>query len=81
MLCIENEERMDKMQKCLAISGAGAVGIAGIVLIVKAARRRTGMFEKMGKNIDERLRKPKAALEEATVRLQGVIERVKNLKP
>jgi hypothetical protein len=50
-----NEETMNNIWKCLAISGMGAMGVAGILLMVKAARNRhhTGTYEKVGKDFDE----------------------------
>jgi hypothetical protein len=75
-----SEETMNNMWKCLAISG-GAMGVVGILLMVKAARHHTGTYEKVGKDFDESLKESKAALDKATAHVKNVFERIKNRKP
>jgi hypothetical protein len=80
---VTNEETMDNMQKCVVISGVGAMGVVGIILMAKAARHphNTGRYEKVGKGIDQRLRESKAALDKATAHVQSVFEHITNRKP
>jgi hypothetical protein len=77
-----SEETMGNMQKCLVVSGVVAVGVVGILLMVKAAQHRnhTGMYEKVGKGIDERLKESKETLDKATAHVQNVFEHIKNRK-
>lgn len=79
---VENEETMDTMRKCLVMSGAGVIGAAGLLLIVKAARHRhhMSMYEKVGKGIDEKLKESMAALDKATAHVQTVFEHMKSRK-
>jgi hypothetical protein len=74
---------MDNMRKYLMISGVCAMGVVGIILMVKAARHRhhTGRYEKVGKGIDQSLRESKAALDKATAHVQSVFEHITNRKP
>jgi hypothetical protein len=74
---------MINMRKYLMLSGVGAMGVVGTMLIVRAARHRrhTGICEKAGKDIDERLKESKAALDKATAHVQSVFEHIKNPKP
>jgi hypothetical protein len=73
---------MDTMRKFAGLSGVLAVGAAGLMLIVKAAQHRqhTGMYEKVGKGIDDRLKESKEALEKATAHVQSVFEHIKHRK-
>ena len=74
---------MDKTIKFLALSGAGVMGIAAMMLAVKATRNGhhiTGMCENAGKGLDERLKDPMAALDKATAHIQSVLEHLKKLK-
>jgi hypothetical protein len=73
---------MDCKKKCLVLCGVGTVGV-GIILMVKAARHwhHPGKCEKVGKNIDERLKESKAALDKATAHVQSVYDHIKNRKP
>jgi hypothetical protein len=79
----ESEETMNSIRKCLVILGMGVTGWFGILLMVKAVRskRHTGMYEKVGKGIDERLSESKAALNKATAHVQSIFEQIKNRKP
>jgi hypothetical protein len=79
---VAREETMDTMRKCLVISGVGVMWIVGILLMVKTAqtRRHAGMYEKVGKGIDERLSESMAALNKATAQVQSVFEHIKNRK-
>ena len=74
---------MDKMHKNAVLAGLIAAGLGSVMLIAKTARHRhpTGMYEKVGKSIDERLRESKEALDRATARVQSVFEHIKNRKP
>jgi len=49
-------------------------------MIIKAFRNGgcTGMYEKAGKGIDERLKESTAALDKATTHVQSVFEHIKN---
>jgi hypothetical protein len=61
------------------LSGVGALGATGILLIVNAAqnRRHVGMYEKAGKDIDEKLKDSKAILDKATARIQSIFDHIK----
>jgi hypothetical protein len=74
---------MKTVRKCLAIAGLCALGIIGALLLVKMTRHRnlTGMCEKAGKGIDERLKESKAALDTAAAHIQSVFDHIKNRKP
>ena len=69
---------MFKMQKDLTIVGVAALGVMGIVLMtaLKRHRHHTGTYERVGKNIDERLRASKDALRAATAHLQSAFEKI-----
>ena len=69
---------MDTIRKCLLISGMGAMWIVGILLMVRVTRSRhnAGMYEKARKEIDERLRESKAALDKATAYVQSVFKHI-----
>jgi hypothetical protein len=73
---------MDNMRKCLVMTGVGAVGVVGILLIVKFARHwhQAGMYGKVGKGIEERLKESKEALDNATSHVQRVFEQIKGQK-
>lgn len=73
---------MDTMRKCLVMSGLGALGAAGVLLIVKATRHRhhMSMYEKVGKGVNEKLKESMAALDKATAHVQTVFEHMKNGK-
>lgn len=73
---------MDKILKGLVICGVFAIGAAGILLMVKAARHghHAGIGEKTGRGIDEGLRESKAALDKATAHVQSVFEHIKSPK-
>jgi hypothetical protein len=73
---------MKIMRKCLAISGVVFVGSALAMFIFKKAgcRHESGVYEKVGKGIDERLKESMAALDNATSHVQSVFEHIKNLK-
>jgi hypothetical protein len=64
---------MDKILKCVVICGAFAMGVVGILLMVKVAchRHHTGMCEKVGKGIDEVLTDTKKTLDKTTGLVQG----------
>lgn len=70
---------MKNLWKDLMLVG---IGVAGVVLMVKAARQRghSGRYENMGKSIDEKIRESKEALEKATAHVHGVFEQIRNLK-
>lgn len=70
---------MNTMEKCLVISGAGALGVIGLLLIVTTVRhgRHTGMGEKVGKNIDESLRDSKEAFDKATALVRRTLNHAK----
>lgn len=74
---------MNNIMKYLAISGAGAIGVLGILLMVKAAegRHHAGICEKAGKGIDERLKESIEALDKVAARVQTVFEHIKNPHP
>jgi len=77
------EETMNNMEKCLVVSGAGILGVVGIMLMVKGTRHRhqTGRYEKVGTDIDEKLRESREAFDKATAHVQSVFEHIKNRKP
>ena len=77
---VASEETMDTIRRCLVISGVGVAWVVGILLMVKTAqiRRHMGMYEKVGKGIDERLSESMAALNKATAQVQSVFEHIKN---
>lgn len=69
---------MDAIRKCLVITGAGIIGI-GILLMIKATHRHeTGLCENVGKNIDEKMRESKDALDKASAHVQSVFEQIKS---
>jgi hypothetical protein len=76
---------MDTMRKWLILSGGGALGVVGIVLLGTALRHRrhaaTGAYKKVGKGIDERLRESKGVLDKAVAHVQSVVEQITNRKP
>jgi hypothetical protein len=71
------------MQKRLIVSGLGAISVIGVLILVKTTlhRHHSGMYEKVGKSIAEKLKESKAALDMATTHVQGVFDRIRNLKP
>ena len=73
---------MNNISKCLVASGAGAMGVVGIAFMVKVLRPRhpAGMYEKVGKGIDERLKESKTALDKATTHVQSVFDHIRNRK-
>ena len=73
---------MKIMRKCLAISGVFFIGSALALLIFKKARcgHDSGVYEKVGKGIDERLKESMAALDKATSHVQSVFEHIKKVK-
>ncbi len=74
---------MDNMQKCLMVWFVGTIGVVGILLLIKAARYRhhADRYEKVVKDIDERLRESKVALDKATTCFHSIFEYIKNRKP
>jgi hypothetical protein len=74
---------MDTVRKCLVILGINAMGVIGILLMIKAAKSRhqRGTYEKVGKGLDERLNESKAALDKATAQVLNIFEHIKNRKP
>jgi hypothetical protein len=82
IFCIESGEIMDTIQKWLVTSVVGAMGLVGIILTVRTAQHRhhACMYEKVGKNIDEKLKESMATLEKATAHVKSVFEHIKNLK-
>jgi hypothetical protein len=76
------EEGMITMRRYLGMSVLAAMGIAALVLFVKytTGGRPSGMYEKVGKGIDEGLKESKVALDKATAHVQSVFEHVKNHK-
>ena len=72
---------MDTIRKSLFLSGAGALGVFGIILFFKYLLHHNAIkFEKAGKGIDEKLHESMVALDKATVNVQQVFENIKNLK-
>jgi hypothetical protein len=70
---------MNNISKGLVTSAIGAMGIAGIAFMVKALRPRhvAGMYEKVGRGIDERLKESKTALDKAAAHVQSVFDHIK----
>ena len=70
---------MNTMEKYLVISGAVAIGVIGLLLLVTAARhgRHMGIGEKVGKNIDESLRDSKEAFDKATALVRRTLNHAK----
>ena len=62
---------MDNLRKCLALTGIGAVGVIGTLLIIKAARRRhAGLAEKTGHAIDASIIAAAKKLEKTAITLE-----------
>lgn len=74
---------MLNLKKCLVIAGVWTMGVVGILLMVKVARHRhcAGMYENVGKGLDEKLKESMVALTKATEHVQSVFEHIKNRKP
>jgi hypothetical protein len=74
---------MDAMRKCLVIAGMSVMWFFGILVTIRAARctRRTSMYEKVGKAIEERLNESKATLDKTASQVRSVLEYIKTLKP
>ena len=79
----KGQEIMNIVRNCIKIFGVGVIVTVGIMLYVKLKRdgRQAGMYENLGKNIDEKLNASKAALDRASSHVQSVFEHIKNRKP
>ena len=73
---------MCTMQKCLVVFGMGVIGVIGVLLMSKTRQHahHTGMYEKAGQGIDEKLMESKVALDKASAHVQSVFEHMKNRK-
>lgn len=71
---------MINKKKCFMISAVEALTVLIVLLVTRAVRRRhfSGIFEKTGSGIDERLKESKVALEKAAARVQSVFEHIRN---
>lgn len=74
---------MKTVQKGLVLSRVGAIGVIAVLFMAMASRHRhhTGRCEKAGRDIDERLKESKAALDKAIAHVQSAYEHIKNRKP
>lgn len=77
----ESGEMMNSTKKSLLMAGAGLIGVVGILLLVKTWKHHAGLYEKVGKGIDEKMRESKAALERASAHVQQVFEHIKSIRP
>ena len=79
---LTSEVTMNNHWKGPALVGVGVLNIAGIALIVMAARHHhhAGRYGKLVKRIDEKLAVSRDALDKATAYVQNVFEQIKNVK-
>lgn len=71
---------MCKIGKCLVASGFGVIGVVGIILMAKAGKHHTGIYENVGKCADKNLKKSIEVLSKAIAYAQSVFEQVKKRK-
>lgn len=69
---------MDNLRKNLAITCAGAIGVLGIVLLCKSARRRhhASIGEKTLEGLEETVKESIKGLNKAAAHIQSVFERL-----
>lgn len=73
---------MDTIRKSLFQSVAGALGVIGMVLLIKYLLHHHNalQFEKAGKGLDEKLHESMVALDKATANVQQIFQSIKHLK-
>ncbi|MCU0608553.1 MAG: hypothetical protein MUF22_02140 [Chitinispirillaceae bacterium] len=68
---------MNTIKKWLMILGAGVLGTACILLLFKTKCHHRGVYEKVGKGIDEKIKESKTALDKAAGHIQSVFDHAK----
>ncbi len=73
--------KINKMQKKLLISGAGAVGAISLAALAGSAWYHRAFYEKARKGLNEKLKDSKIALDAAFARVQSAFEKIKREAP